>query len=270
MPNWSNEFAQLATVHGLISLFTLSLLEIILGIDNIIFISLVVNRLPRHQQNRARTIGLLLALGVRTTMLFCIGWLAGLKHPFFYMGPYGVTGKALILFFGGLFLLIKTRKELRDKLYRKPEEAGGKRLKDSFRAVIFQIILIDFVFSFDSILAAVGLSGVILVMVGAVVIAMGLMILFSGKVATFINRHPGIKMIALVFLLVIGGMLVAEGILDCYNTSLPETAQIHLNKNYAYIALGFALLVELFNIRERKVKRRHEPGSDIKKTPDHE
>lgn len=258
MHNWPDEFSQLFSFQGLISLLTLSILEIVLGIDNIIFISLAVNRLPRRLQPRARTIGLLLALVVRTIMLFCIGWLAGLKQPFFYLGPYGITGKALILVGGGLFLLIKTWKELMDKLYKRNKDASGKKVKDTFGAVITQIVIIDFVFSFDSILAAVGLSGVVLIMVSAVAISMLLMIVFSGKVAEFINKNPGIKMIALVFLLVIGGILVAEGVVDCYNTTLPEKEQLHINKNYAYLALAFALVVELFNIRERHIRRSHE------------
>lgn len=259
MQYWADEFSQLFSLHGLLSLVTLSMLEIVLGIDNIIFISLAVNRLPKHQQNRARTIGLLLALVVRASMLFCMGWIAGLEKPFFYLAGFGVTGKSLILFGGGLFLLIKTGKELSSKLSsRGGKAAPAKKVMDSFRAVILQIVIIDFVFSFDSILAAVGLSGVVVIMIGAVVISMLLMILFSGKVAAFINRHPGIKMIALVFLLVIGSILVAESLIDCYNTTLPEHLQVHLNKNYAYAALAFALLVEIFNIRERKVKRTHD------------
>lgn len=259
MHHWADEFSQLFSLHGLLSLLTLSILEIVLGIDNIIFISLAVNRLPKHKQNRARTIGLLLALVVRASMLFCIGWIAGLEKPFFYLAGFGVTGKSLILFGGGVFLLIKTGKELGSKLSsREGKAAPAKKAMDSFRAVILQIVIIDFVFSFDSILAAVGLSGVVVIMIGAVVISMLLMILFSGKVAAFINRHPGIKMIALVFLLVIGSILVAESLVDCYNTTLPADRQIRLNKNYAYPALAFALLVELFNIRERKVKRTHD------------
>jgi predicted tellurium resistance membrane protein TerC len=257
MTNWSDEFSQLWSLHGLISLLTLTILEIVLGIDNIIFISLAVNKLPKLQQKRARTIGLLLALAVRTVLLFFIGMIAGLKHPFFYLGAYGISGKALILFGGGLFLLIKTWKEIKDKMYEDEDEIGESRNapKTTFNAVILQIIIIDFVFSFDSILAAVGLSGIILIMITAVVISMLLMILFSGKVADFINRNRGIKMIAMVFLLVIGGILVAESLVDCYNTTLPEKEHLEINKNYAYLALAFAILVELFNMKERKIKR---------------
>lgn len=255
MHNWSDEFSQLFSLHGLISLLTLSILEIVLGIDNIIFISLAVNRLPKRLQARARTIGLLLALIVRASLLFCIGWIAGLKQAIFYLGFYGISGKALILFGGGTFLLIKTWRELIAKLHGRQKNDSGKKVNDSFRAVIIQIVIIDFVFSFDSVLAAVGLSGLILIMVSAVAISMLLMILFSGRVAGFINKNPGIKMIALVFLLVIGGILMAEGLVDVYNTRLPEKEHLHINKNYAYLALAFALVVELFNIRERRIKR---------------
>ncbi len=256
MHSWSTDLSNLLSFNGLISLLTLTVLEIVLGIDNIIFISLAVNKLPRSQQKKARTIGLLLALLVRTVLLFCIGWIAGLKDPFFHIGAYGISGKALILFGGGLFLLVKTWQEITEKMHTDEDEIGtNNNKKNTFNAIILQIIIIDFVFSFDSILAAVGLSGIILIMVSAVVISMLLMILFSGKVADFINKNPGIKMIALVFLLVIGGILVAEALVDSYNTTLPEASHIEINKNYAYIALAFAIMVELFNIKERKIKR---------------
>ena len=255
MHSFSNDLASLLTINGLISLLTLSILEIVLGIDNIIFISIAVDKLPRTQQAKARTIGLLLALVVRTVLLFFIGFIAGLKDPFFHLAGYGVSGKALILMGGGIFLLVKTWQEIKEKMYHDDDEIGPKKGKNTFNAVILQIIIIDFVFSFDSILAAVGLSGVVLIMISAVVISMILMILFSGLVADFINKNPGIKMIALAFLLVIGGILVAEAIVDCINTTLTEEHHIEINKNYAYIALAFAMMIEFFNIKERKIKR---------------
>jgi predicted tellurium resistance membrane protein TerC len=256
MHSWANDFNALLSLNGLISLLTLTVLEIILGIDNIIFISIAVDKLPREQQGKARTIGLLLALVVRTILLFCIGWIAGLKDAFFHLGAYGVSGKALILLGGGVFLLYKTAKEIHEHIHSHDDDIGpGKKGKSTFNAIIMQIIIIDFVFSFDSILAAVGLSGIILIMVSAVVISMVLMILFSGVVADFINKNPGIKMIALSFLLVIGGILIAEALIDCYNTTIEESKHIELNKNYAYIALAFAMMIELFNIKERRIKR---------------
>ena len=184
MHSWANDFNALLSLNGLISLLTLTVLEIVLGIDNIIFISIAVDKLPREQQGNARTIGLLLALVVRTILLFCIGWIAGLKDPFFHLGAYGVSGKALILLGGGVFLLYKTAKEIHEHIHSHDDDIGpGKKGKSTFNAIIMQIIIIDFVFSFDSILAAVGLSGIILIMVSAVVISMVLMILFSGVVA---------------------------------------------------------------------------------------
>lgn len=256
MHSWASDFSNLLSVNGLITLLTLTILEIVLGIDNIIFISIAVDKLPRMQQSKARTIGLLLALVVRTILLFSIGWIAGLKDPFFHIGIYGISGKAMILLGGGIFLLYKTAKEIHEHIHSDSDEIGPtKQGKSSFNAIIIQIIIIDFVFSFDSILAAVGLSGVILIMVSAVVISMILMILFSGLVADFINKNPGIKMIALSFLLVIGGILIAEALVDSYNSTLPEESHIELNKNYAYVALAFAMMIELFNIRERKIKR---------------
>ncbi len=265
MHDWSADVTALLSVNGIIGLFTLSILEIILGIDNIIFISIAVNKLPHAQQKRARTIGLLLALIVRSVLLLFVGWIAGLKEALFYVGPYGVSGKGLILMGGGLFLLIKTWQEIMEKIYTDEDETeyktGGKT---TFNAIILQIIIIDFIFSFDSILAAVGVSGVVLIMISAVVISMLLMILFSGAVADFINRNQGIKMIALTFLLAIGAILLVDGILDSYNFSVPHDHHLELNKNYAYIALGFALLVEAFNMKERKVKRKR----DLENGPD--
>jgi predicted tellurium resistance membrane protein TerC len=256
MHDWSADIAALLSIEGIIGLITLSVLEIILGIDNIIFISIAVNRLPRPQQKRARTIGLALALIVRSVLLLFIGWIAGLREALFFVGPYGVSGKAIILIGGGIFLLIKTWQEIQEKIYTDEDETEYRNKGTAtFKSVIMQIIIIDFIFSFDSILAAVGVSGIVLIMIGAVVISMILMILFSGMVAGFINKNPGIKMIALVFLLAIGAILLAEGLIDSYNFSVPKTQHVELNKNYAYVALAFALIVEAFNLKERRVKR---------------
>jgi predicted tellurium resistance membrane protein TerC len=249
-------FSVLFTWHGVIDLITLSVLEIILGIDNIIFISIAVDKLPRAQQKRARFIGLSLALIVRSILLTLVGWIAHLQDALFTIGDYGVSGKALILMSGGLFLIIKTWKEIVEKMHH--NEGGHSRPleKNSFNAIITQIIIIDFIFSFDSILAAVGVSGDVPTMIGAVVISMILMMLFSGYVAEFINKNQGIKTIALAFLLVIGGILVAEAVLDAYNFSVPEEEHVELNKNYAYIALAFAMFIEMLNMREKKLRKR--------------
>jgi predicted tellurium resistance membrane protein TerC len=262
MHSWSNDFNTLCSVEGVIGLITLSILEIILGIDNIIFISIAVNKLPQSQQKNARTIGLTLALVVRCILLMFIGWIAGLKDALFHVGDYGVSGKSLILISGGIFLLIKTWQEIQEKIYTDEDETEYKegKGKTTFNAIILQIIIIDFIFSFDSILAAVGVSGVVLIMIGAVVISMILMILFSGVVSQFINKNQGIKMIALVFLFAIGGILLAEGLIDCYNFTVSEDNQLEINKNYAYVALAFALVIEGFNMMERKVKRKRDLG----------
>ncbi|MGZ3899735.1 MAG: TerC family protein [Bacteroidia bacterium] len=265
MHDWSADVSALFSLNGLIGLITLSFLEIILGIDNIIFISIAVNKLPVHQQKRARTIGLLLALLVRSVLLFFVGWIASLKDALFHMGPYGVSGKALILFGGGIFLLIKTWQEIQEKIYTDEDEIEQTtKSKTTFKSIIMQIVIIDFVFSFDSILAAVGVSGVVLIMIGGVVISMILMMLFSGYVADFINKNQGIKMIALVFLLAIGAILVTDAVLDAYNFSVAEKDHVELNKNYAYVAMAFALVIEMFNMKERKVKRKKDLGIEDK------
>ncbi len=251
-------FDVLFTWNGVANLITLSFLEIILGIDNIIFISIAVDKLPRVDQKKARFIGLSLALIVRSILLCLVGWIAHLRDALFMIGDYGVSGKALILFGGGLFLLVKTCKEIQEKLHK--DEGGQSKSvgKDSFGAIITQIIIIDFIFSFDSILAAVGVSGEVVIMIGGVVISMILMILFSGLVADFINRNPGIKTIALAFLLVIGGILIGEALTDAYNFSVPEEHHVELNKNYAYIALAFAMFIEMLNMRERKLRKKRD------------
>jgi predicted tellurium resistance membrane protein TerC len=249
-------FDVLFTWHGAINLITLSFLEIILGIDNIIFISIAVDKLPRAQQKRARFIGLSLALIVRSILLCLVGWIAHLKDALFMLGDYGVSGKALILFGGGLFLIFKTWKEIQEKMHHNEGGVSKALEKTSFGAIITQIIIIDFIFSFDSILAAVGVSGEVVIMIGGVVISMILMMLFSGYVAEFINKNQGIKTIALAFLLVIGGILVGEALTDAYNFSVPEEHHVELNKNYAYIALAFAMFIEMLNMRERKLRKK--------------
>ena len=252
----------LLSINGIIGLLTLSVLEIVLGIDNIIFIAITADKLPRNLQGKARTIGLVLALVVRCIMLFSIAWIAGMKDPLFHIGIYGASGRGLILFVGGIFLLYKTWKEIQEKISGDESEFSTKG-KNTFNSVVFQIVIIDIIFSFDSILTAVGLSGNILIMVSAVIISMILMMLFSGVVSDFINKNPGIKMVALSFLLVIGGLLVGEAMVDSYNsTVINEEDRVEINKNYAYLALGFALLIELFNMKEKKLRRKKDFNPD--------
>ena len=255
MHDYGQDLHQLLSIQGVISLITLSVMEIVLGIDNIIFISIIADRLPKVSQQKARRIGLVLALVVRCCLLFSINWITSLIDPLFHIGIYGVSGRGLILFGGGLFLLYKTWKEIMEKVNGVDHELDSKKGSDTFRAVVFQIVLIDIVFSFDSILTAVAISNNILIMVGAVIISMILMILFSGMVAEFINRNPGIKTIALTFLLAIGGILLAESIVDAYNSTVTEEFHAEINKNYVYVALAFAIVIESFNMWERKIKR---------------
>lgn len=228
-----------------ISLLTLTFMEIVLGIDNIIFISIVVNKLPHDQQKRGRTIGLLLALLFRIGLLLSISWIVSLKEPLFtlnlpFLEPnFGVSGRDIILLFGGLFLLGKSTTEIHTKLQGEEESAGEGKF-DSMARVIMQIVIIDIVFSFDSILTAVGLVDNVLVMILAVVIAMGVMLAFSGYIADFVNKNPTIKMLALSFLIMIGILLVMEA----FHKEIP--------KGYVYFAMFFSLLVETLNMRLRK------------------
>ena len=228
-----------------ISLLTLTFMEIVLGIDNIIFISIVVNRLPKEKQARGRTIGLLLALLFRIGLLLSISWIVSLRTALFTINipdmvdHFGVTGRDLILLGGGLFLMYKSTTEIHPKLQGEEEEenmGGGA----SMMSIILQIVVIDIVFSFDSILTAVGLVDNVLVMIAAVICAMGIMLSFSSVVANFVNNNPTIKMLALSFLIMIGFMLVMEA------------AHKEVEKGYLYFAMAFSLIVELLNLRLRK------------------
>ena len=239
-------FAAFAEPHTWVSLLTLTFMEIVLGIDNIIFISIVVNRLPRVDQGRGRTIGLLLALLFRIGLLLSISWIVGLKTPLFYLnlpylgGNFGVAGRDIILLLGGLFLIAKSTTEIHTKLQGEDEDVLAAGPPISMTKVIVQIILIDIVFSFDSILTAVGLVDNVLVMILAVILAMGVMLAFSGYVADFVNDNPTIKMLALSFLIMIGVMLVMEA------------AHQEIQKGYLYFAMAFSLGVEVLNMRLRK------------------
>lgn len=247
----SQDFHELFSIASLISLLTLSILEIVLGIDNIIFISIISGKLPKTQQGKARTIGLMLALIMRVALLFSISFIVGLKHPLFSIGDFGVTGRDLILFAGGVFLLYKTTMEIHNKV-QGYEEDTMKVKKVSFNSIVLQIVLIDIVFSFDSILTAVGLVTNLLIMIAAVIIAMIIMILFSGKVSTFINDNPTIKILALSFLLMIAVVLIVEAFHE------------HVDKKFIYISIAFSLFVETLNIRMRKKqdKKRKDTNND--------
>ena len=241
------DFSAFGQLQTWISLLTLTFMEIVLGIDNIIFISIVVNLLPREQQPRGRTIGLLLALVFRIGLLTSISWLVNLRTPLFTLpipmmeDPFGVTGRDLILMAGGLFLLYKSIVEIYEKLQGHDDDSAGTgKAGTTMVGVIVQIIIIDIVFSFDSILTAVGLVSNVLVMIAAVIIAVGIMLAFSSVVADFVNRNPSIKVLALSFLIMIGSMLVLEA------------AHQEIPKGYVYFAMFFSLVVELLNMRMRK------------------
>ncbi len=235
----AQDFNELFSIASLISLLTLSVLEIVLGIDNIIFISIIAGKLPREKQGKARAIGLMLALIMRVALLFSISWIVGLKKAMFYIGDFGVTGRDMILFAGGVFLLYKTTMELHNKIQGYDDEEMNVN-KTSFNAIVLQIVLIDIVFSFDSILTAVGLVTNLLIMILAVIIAMIIMIIFSGKVSDFINNNPTIKVLALAFLLMIGAVLILEAFHE------------HIDKKFIYISIAFSLFVEFMNIRMRR------------------
>jgi predicted tellurium resistance membrane protein TerC len=229
-----------------VSLITLTFMEIVLGIDNIIFISIVASKLPASEQGRARNIGLMLALVFRILLLLSITWIVGLKDPLFVLDlpwgidDFGVTGRDLILMAGGLFLIAKSTTEIHQKLEGEEEEVGVKKAPKSLFSVIIQIVLVDIVFSFDSILTAVGLVNNVVIMIIAVIISMGIMLAFSKYIADFVNKHPTIKMLALSFLIMIGFMLVLEALHQ------------HVPKGYIYFAMFFSLFVEMLNMRLRK------------------
>ena len=221
-----------------IALLTLTVLEIVLGIDNIIFISILTGKLPAAQQDKGRTIGLALAMLMRIALLFSITWVMGLTKPLFEVFNREISGRDLILFLGGLFLMAKSTHEIHDKLEGAEECAhGATGSKGKFFNVIVQIMLLDIVFSLDSVITAVGMSDQIAVMVAAVVIAVGFMLVFSGAISAFVHRHPTIKMLALSFLLLIGVSLTAEGF------------HHHIPKGYIYFAMAFSVFVEMLNLK---------------------
>jgi predicted tellurium resistance membrane protein TerC len=237
----AQDFQQLFTVASLISMLTLTLLEIVLGIDNIIFISIVAGKLPKKDQPKARATGLMLALIMRIGLLFSISWIVGLKEPLLTAYGFEATGRDIILFCGGVFLLVKTTSEIYSKM-EGVEENEIKVKRVSLNAIVLQIVFIDIIFSFDSILTAVGLVTNLLVMILAVIFAMMIMLSFSGKVSDFIDKYPSIKMLALAFLLMIGMLLI----LDACHIVVP--------KQFVYFSMAFSLFVEFLNIKMFKKK----------------
>jgi predicted tellurium resistance membrane protein TerC len=233
-----------------IALATLTLLEIVLGVDNIIFISILSGKLPADQQPKARRLGLLGALITRVLLLFSLAWIIRLTAPWFTVLGQEISGRDLILILGGLFLLGKSTHEIHEKLEGEEGEAST-RVAASFVSVIVQIMLLDIVFSLDSVITAVGMVDELWVMVTAVIIAVGIMMLAAETISEFVHRHPTIKMLALSFLLLIGLSLLAEGF------------DHHIPKGYIYFAMGFSVFVEAINLRMRKTAKEpvqlHEP-----------
>ena len=229
----------LANPEAWVALLTLTALELVLGIDNIIFISILAGRLPEEQRERARKLGLGLAMLMRIGLLFAISWVTGLTRDLFQMLGQGISGRDLILLLGGAFLVAKSTTEIHHKLEGQAEESHQLR-PASFGSVLVQIMLLDVVFSLDSVITAVGMVEWIEVMVAAVILSVGLMLVFSGAVNAFVHKHPTIKMLALSFLLLIGVTLIADGLGQ------------HISKPTIYFAMAFSLGVELLNLKLRK------------------
>lgn len=235
---------ELLTTESLIAFLTLTAMEIVLGIDNLVFISILAGRLPGPQQPRARRVGLALALLTRIALLFSITWMMGLTRPLLAVLGHPVSGRDLILLAGGLFLIYKATVEIYERLEpAAPHGPGRAAAARSFAAVVVQIMLIDVVFSLDSVITAVGMADRVEIMVAAVVVAIGVMLVSMEAISGFIERHPSLKMLALAFLLLIGVLLVAEGM------------GRHVEKDYIYFAMAFSLFVEMLNLGRRRAEQ---------------
>lgn len=232
-----------------ISLLTLTLLEIVLGIDNVIFISILAGKLPPEQQAKARKLGLTLALVTRILLLMSLTWIMGLTKPLFTLPVMNqpISGRDLTLLLGGLFLIWKSVKEVHEKLEADDGHATSGKPRVTFTGVIIQILLLDIVFSLDSVITAVGMADNIWVMVTAVVIALGVMLVFAGAISDFVNRHPTLKMLALSFLILIGVTLVGEALGQ------------HIPKGYIYFSMAFAFGVEMLNLKLRSKQAKQKP-----------
>jgi predicted tellurium resistance membrane protein TerC len=232
-----------------IALLTLTVLEIVLGIDNVIFISILAGKLPKEQQAKARRVGLALAMFMRIGLLASLAWMIKLTAPLFTVFGEGISGRDLILLVGGLFLIFKATREIHERLEGEEGHASA-RVVVSFASVIVQILLLDIVFSLDSVITAVGMADRLAVMITAVVVAVGVMFMAAGPISDFVSDHPTVKMLALSFLLLIGMSLIAEGL------------DFHIPKGYIYFAMGFSIFVEMLNLRLRKKAKPvhlHEP-----------
>ncbi len=236
------------TVDALIGFVTLLVMEVVLGIDNVVFISILAGKLPADQAVRARNIGLMIALGTRILLLLTISWIIGLTALLFTVAGIQISGRDLILIGGGIFLIAKATREIHERLEGETGHASAK-VPPSFRAVVVQIVLLDIVFSLDSVITAVGMVDEIFIMIAAVVVAIGIMLVSAGAISDFVNNHPTVKMLALSFLLLIGFTLVLEGF------------QQHVPKGYIYAAIAFSIFVEILNLRARG--RKAEPPVEL-------
>jgi predicted tellurium resistance membrane protein TerC len=232
--------SELFTTENLLAFLTLTLLEIVLGIDNIVFLSIVTSKLPQEQQPRARRTGLGLAMGMRIALLLAIGWVMKLTTPLFALFGHDFSGRDLILLGGGLFLIGKATWEIHDKLEGPEDHGVREREAATFGAAMFQVVMLDVIFSLDSVITAVGMAKHLYVMIAAVVVAVGVMMIFAGAIADFIERRPTMKVLALAFLILIGVVLTADGLGK------------HIEKGYIYFAMAFSLGVELINQKVRK------------------
>jgi len=236
------DFSWISSAEAWVAMLTLTVMEIVLGIDNIVFISILVDKLPQAQRPRARFLGLGFAMLTRILLLASISWVIQLKEPIFEAFGHDFSGKDIVLVTGGLFLLYKATVEIHHKVEGLTEDEGQQKpaAVAALGTILMQIAILDIVFSLDSVITAVGMVEHITVMVSAVLISVGFMMLFAGAVSDFISEHPTVKMLALSFLLLIGTTLVAEGF------------QVHFSKNYVYFAMGFSIFVEMLNIRMKK------------------
>ena len=238
------------STENIVSLLTLTFLEIVLGIDNIVFISIVTGRLPASQQKKARVIGIGLAFLGRIILLLTITWIIGLSKPFFNINQFDVSYRDIILILGGLFLVGKSTSEIHKRIEGSEHKTAPKKL--SMASALLQILILDVVFSLDSIITAIGLSDVLLTMIIAIVISLGVMLLFMKRVSEFIQKHPAMKMLAIAFLIMIGTVLVIEGL------------HVHVPKGYIYVSMAFALGIEFLNMWIRK--KAPEPEPAVKET----
>jgi predicted tellurium resistance membrane protein TerC len=235
--------AWLADPNAWIAFLTLVLLELVLGVDNVIFISILSGKLPVNEQGKARTIGIILAIGTRILLLLSLSWIIGLTEPLFTVLKHEITGRSIILILGGLFLIGKSTHEIHQKLEGDEEHVSGGRTGPSFRSVVIQIMLLDIVFSLDSVITAVGMVDHVDIMIAAVIASSCVMVFLAKAIGDFVNRHPTVKMLALSFLLLIGFTLIVEGL------------EYHIPKGYVYFAMAFSVFVEMLNLRLKKVSK---------------